>query len=126
MYEEEETLFFKDRSAEVIRDDVFMRLLTFPNVLVTAHPGFFTRGALAAIAETTRGNVTAFATGEGSSTGSAPDVCDGRASALLRRPHGAPLTQPPPPRPLDGEAALTRCPSRRASGVGEAVIDAAG
>jgi D-lactate dehydrogenase len=60
VYEEEEHLFFRDRSAQVIQDDVFARLLTFPNVLVTAHQGFFTKEALRAISETTLANVSAF------------------------------------------------------------------
>ena len=60
VYEEEGDLFFKDLSAEVIRDDMFVRLLTFPNVLITAHQGFFTREACAAIAATTISNVTDF------------------------------------------------------------------
>ncbi len=57
VYEEEADLFFEDRSSEVITDDVFARLLTFPNVLITAHQGFLTHEALAAIAETTLGNL---------------------------------------------------------------------
>jgi len=65
VYEEEEALFFEDLSREVIQDDVFARLLTFPNVLITAHQGFFTRDALEAIADTTLGNITAFETGQG-------------------------------------------------------------
>lgn len=60
VYEEEEGLFFVDHSSDVIQDDIFARLLTFPNVLVTAHQAFFTREALTAIAETTLGNITAF------------------------------------------------------------------
>jgi D-lactate dehydrogenase len=60
VYEEEADLFFQDRSDEVIDDDVFARLLTFPNVLVTGHQGFFTREALEAIARTTIANLTAF------------------------------------------------------------------
>lgn len=60
VYEEEGDLFFRDLSAEVLRDDVFVRLMTFPNVLITAHQGFFTREALTAIAQTTIGNVSAF------------------------------------------------------------------
>lgn len=60
VYEEEGDLFFKDLSAEVIHDDVFVRLLTFPNVLITAHQGFFTREACEAIAQTTIDNVTGF------------------------------------------------------------------
>ena len=60
VYEEEENLFFRDLSGEVIRDDVFARLLTFPNVLITAHQAFFTHEAMTAIAETTLANVSAF------------------------------------------------------------------
>jgi len=58
VYEEEAELFFEDRSGEVITDDVFARLLTFPNVLITAHQGFLTREALAAIADTTLANLS--------------------------------------------------------------------
>jgi D-lactate dehydrogenase len=57
VYEEESPLFFEDRSTQVIADDVFARLLTFPNVLLTAHQAFFTRPALRAIAETTLSNL---------------------------------------------------------------------
>lgn len=64
VYEEEADLFFEDLSDRVLQDDVFSRLLTFPNVIVTGHQGFFTEEALAAIAETTLGNVTAFERGE--------------------------------------------------------------
>lgn len=65
VYEQEEKLFFRDLSAQIVHDDVFMRLLTFPNVLVTAHQGFFTREALANIAETTLTNITSFQSGNG-------------------------------------------------------------
>lgn len=65
VYEEEEGLFFDDLSDQVIRDDVFSRLLTFHNVLITGHQGFFTREALASIAETTIANITAYESGEG-------------------------------------------------------------
>lgn len=65
VYEEEESLFFRDRSQEIVQDDVFMRLLSFPNVVVTAHQGFFTREALANIAETTLANLTSFERGTG-------------------------------------------------------------
>ncbi|MDB5412137.1 MAG: D-isomer specific 2-hydroxyacid dehydrogenase, NAD-binding protein [Rubritepida sp.] len=61
VYEEEADLFFEDLSGQVLQDDIFARLLTFPNVLVTAHQAFFTTEALTAIAETTIGNITAFA-----------------------------------------------------------------
>ena len=64
VYEEEADLFFQDLSNEVIQDDVFARLLTFPNVLVTAHQAYFTHEALANIAETTLANVDAFERGE--------------------------------------------------------------
>jgi D-lactate dehydrogenase len=57
VYEEEAGLFFEDRSSRILQDDVFARLLTFPNVLITGHQGFFTREALEAIAETTLSNV---------------------------------------------------------------------
>jgi D-lactate dehydrogenase len=65
VYEEEEELFFEDLSSHIIQDDVFMRLLTFPNVLITAHQGFFTEEALSNIAATTLGNITAFESGRG-------------------------------------------------------------
>ncbi len=67
VYEEEADLFFDDLSDRVITDDVFSRLLTFPNVLVTAHQAFFTEEAMRNIADTTLANVTAFA--EGHDTG---------------------------------------------------------
>ena len=60
VYEEEAGVFFEDRSDRVMRDDVLARLLTFPNVLVTGHQGFFTAEALTAIAETTIANIDAF------------------------------------------------------------------
>jgi D-lactate dehydrogenase len=60
VYEEEGDLFFEDLSQSYIPDDVFARLLTFPNVLITGHQGFFTHEALRAIAETTIANITQF------------------------------------------------------------------
>ncbi len=60
VYEEEGDLFFEDLSSEIIPDDVFTRLLTFPNVLITGHQAFFTREALEAIATTTIANITAW------------------------------------------------------------------
>ncbi len=63
VYEEEADLFFEDRSQEIIDDDVFARLLTFPNVLITAHQAFLTHEALGAIAETTIDNVVTVASG---------------------------------------------------------------
>jgi D-lactate dehydrogenase len=63
VYEEEAPLFFEDRSSEVLTDDVFARLLTFPNVLITAHQAFLTDEALAAIATTTLANLDDLAAG---------------------------------------------------------------
>lgn len=60
VYEEEGDLFFRDLSDEMLQDDVFARLLTFPNVLITGHQAFFTREALSAIAETTIRNISSF------------------------------------------------------------------
>ena len=56
-------LFFDDLSNVVIQDDVFSRLLTFPNVLVTGHQAFFTKEALRSIATTTIANLDAFEAG---------------------------------------------------------------
>lgn len=64
VYEEEGDLFFEDLSNEVIGDDVFSRLLTFPNVLITGHQAFFTHDAVTEIAETTLSNISAFEAGE--------------------------------------------------------------
>ncbi len=64
VYEEEADLFFEDLSSRVIQDDVFSRMLTFPNVLITGHQAFFTRHALEAIARETIDNITAFERGE--------------------------------------------------------------
>ena len=58
VYEEEGDLFFEDLSNIVLKDDVFARLLTFPNVVITGHQAFFTRNALESIARTTLGNLT--------------------------------------------------------------------
>ena len=61
VYEEEEGIFFEDLSGEVLHDDELARLLTFPNVLVTAHQAFFTREALSEIARVTVENIRRFA-----------------------------------------------------------------
>jgi D-lactate dehydrogenase len=63
VYEEEGALFFEDRSGDILDDDVFARLLTFPNVVITAHQAFLTTEALAAIAEVTLGNLDDLAAG---------------------------------------------------------------
>lgn len=64
VYEQEEGLFFEDWSSDIIQDDLFQLLQSFPNVVITAHQGFFTRDALQNIAETTLGSITAFAQGQ--------------------------------------------------------------
>lgn len=64
VYEEEAALFFEDQSDLPLQDDVLARLLTFPNVIVTAHQAFLTREALGAIAETTLQNIAAWAAGQ--------------------------------------------------------------
>ena len=63
VYEEEAQLFFEDRSDLPLQDDVLARLLTFPNVIITAHQAFLTREALSAIAGTTLDNIAAWGNG---------------------------------------------------------------
>lgn len=63
VYEQEASLFFKDLSSTVIPDDVIQRLVSFPNVIVTAHQAFFTREALGTILETTLASISDFAAG---------------------------------------------------------------
>jgi D-lactate dehydrogenase len=63
VYEQEEKLFFKDLSEIVILDDKISRLMTFPNVLITAHQAYFTDLVLSQIARTTIQNLTDFENG---------------------------------------------------------------
>ena len=63
VYEQEEHLFFKDLSESVIQDDAIERLMSFHNVLITPHQGFFTKEALEQIATTTLNNLTSFEKG---------------------------------------------------------------
>ncbi len=63
VYEQEEKLFSKDLSESIIQDDVISRLMSFPNVLITAHQGFFTNEALEQIVLTTLKNITDFQNG---------------------------------------------------------------
>lgn len=63
VYEEEEGVFFEDLSGTILHDDDLARLLTFPNVLITAHQAFLTKEALAEIARVTVANLNAFAKG---------------------------------------------------------------
>ncbi|MDO6426873.1 2-hydroxyacid dehydrogenase [Thalassotalea sp. 1_MG-2023] len=64
VYELESEIFFEDLSETIINDDVFERLLTFPNVLITGHQGFFTQEALETIAKTTINNLLSLSKGE--------------------------------------------------------------
>jgi D-lactate dehydrogenase len=62
VYEQEEKLFFTDHSGDIIQDDAIQRLMSFPNVLVTAHQAFFTNEALTQIALVTFGNIESLLT----------------------------------------------------------------
>lgn len=64
VYEEEEGVFFEDLSGQVLEDDELARLLTFPNVLITAHQAFLTAEALGEIARVTTENLALFAAGQ--------------------------------------------------------------
>ena len=66
VYEEEADLYFKDHCDDIICDDSFERLLTFPNVVITGHQAFFTREALKTIADTTIQNLDDYSTGRDS------------------------------------------------------------
>lgn len=86
VYDQESDLFFEDLSNTIIQDDVFQRLLTFPNVVITGHQAFFTAEALDNIATTTLGNLAMLEQGQscpnlvttamivGSPRGSSPGV----------------------------------------------------
>ena len=63
VYEEETNNVFEDRSDEILEHSTTARLLSFPNVMITSHQGFFTREALSAIAETTLQNAMDFEAG---------------------------------------------------------------
>lgn len=63
VYEEEEGIFYEDKSGEIMRDENLARLMTFPNVLITSHMGFFTREAMEAIARVTLENAYALENG---------------------------------------------------------------
>lgn len=64
VYEQEADLFFNDFSESIIQDDMLMRLMSFPNVLITAHQGFFTEEALTQIAQVTLQNLADFEQGQ--------------------------------------------------------------
>ncbi|NLE21695.1 MAG: 2-hydroxyacid dehydrogenase [Actinobacteria bacterium] len=83
VYEEEARFFYEDYSTRLIDDDELSRLLTFPNVLVTSHQGFFTHEALEQIARTTLANVSDFEAGRRSpnEVRARPAEEDGRRAA---------------------------------------------
>lgn len=89
VYEEEEAVFFRDLSTQVLQDDVLARLLTFPNVVVTAHQAFLTREALASIAATTLENISAFERGELQNEVRAEEVLREAPAAQELGPDGA-------------------------------------
>lgn len=64
VYEEETKNVFEDRSDEILEHSTTARLLSFPNVMITSHQGFFTQEALEAISKTTLDNAVAFEKGE--------------------------------------------------------------
>jgi len=64
VYEQEEKLFFRDLSHTIIEDDTIQRLMSFPNVLVTAHQAFFTEEALEQIATSTLTSLSHFENNE--------------------------------------------------------------
>ena len=68
VYEEEKNNAFLNRSDEILESSVTARLLSFPNVIITSHQGFFTSEALAAISQTTLDNAKAFMNGESTNT----------------------------------------------------------
>lgn len=100
VYEEEEAVFFKNLSNQVLQDDTLARLLTFPNTLITSHQGFLTKEALTNIAETTMANIRAFERGEPlvnevhAASVTAPAVSD--ASVDLASSQSFPASDAPP------------------------------
>lgn len=77
VYEEEAAYFYEDTSDRIMDDDVLARLLSFNNVIVTSHQGFFTREALDNIARVTMENIRRFATGESSANEVHADPVEG-------------------------------------------------
>ncbi|MEE4190239.1 MAG: hypothetical protein V2I66_01595 [Halieaceae bacterium] len=69
-------IFFQDHMGEIMKDDVFARLLTFPNVVVTGHQGYFTKEALADIASATVRNLDDFTAGQRNANWLTPVIRD--------------------------------------------------
>jgi len=76
VYEQEGDLFFEDLSDKIIQDDVFERLVTFPNVLITGHQGYFTEDALRNFAQTSLANARAVEQGQ---------PCENELTTAVRR-----------------------------------------
>lgn len=91
VYEEEDRYFFEDFSTAGLDDDILARLLTFPNVLITAHQAFFTREALGNIAETTLRNIAGAAAGRTLDN----EICYHCEAQPCRRKAGAPCFEIP-------------------------------
>lgn len=83
VYEEEGGYFFEDFSHEIIDDDIIVRLLSFPNVIVTAHQAFFTVEAMQEISQTTIRNIS------GVSSGTGPPKQKGTLDTIVKPPPGA-------------------------------------
>jgi len=83
VYEEEGIYFFEDMTYEILEDEVLVRLLSFPDVIVTSHQAFFTVEAMKEISETTVRNIT------GVSSGSGPPKQKGTLDTVVRVPEGA-------------------------------------
>ncbi|AVR45158.1 hydroxyacid dehydrogenase [Christiangramia fulva] len=64
VYEQEETIFYKDLSESIIPDDLILRLISFPNVLITSHQAYFTKEAMEQITKTTLTNIEDFKEGK--------------------------------------------------------------
>lgn len=64
VYEQEENIFYKDLSESIIPDDLILRLISFPNVLITAHQAYFTKEAMEQITKTTLNNIEEFQEGK--------------------------------------------------------------
>ncbi len=63
VYEKEKDLFFKDHSGEIIHDELFLKLRSLPNVIITPHQAFLTQEAIENIVKTTVNNITSFEQG---------------------------------------------------------------
>ena len=63
VYENEQGLFFSNHHGELIQDELFVKLQSLPNVIITPHQAFLTQEAVENIIKTTIANITAFEQG---------------------------------------------------------------